>query len=263
MSRVLLWPIAFPDIGFGDQDQDGNTALLELDRGLKSSRTGEQCEAISKFPTLFEKYPFPILINSALLKLAEVFRQETPGSNFVRVCVVEVVESCGRHLDKLINVDEFLRRITAVMHSNDPIVGVMRVSIMNWTKGYPLKNRNVKFIIGSGFGWAKNGSKIDLSVMRGTFAMNMCERLIHMIGGLATPVDVKLQLIRVFQHMHHDAETAATVRSLCLELLTDFPTQRVVITTLHTLTQLAAHILVDIPQQIKLIMTCLEKRARL
>lgn len=41
--------------------------------------------------------------------------------------------------------------------------------------------------------------------------MNMCDRLIHMIGGLATPVDVKLQLIQVFQHMHHDAETAATV----------------------------------------------------
>lgn len=40
----------------------------------------------------------------------------------------------------------------------------------------------------------------------------MCERLTHMIGGLATPVDVKLQLIQVFQHMHHDAETAATVR---------------------------------------------------
>lgn len=39
----------------------------------------------------------------------------------MRVCVVEVVESCGRHLDKLINVDEFLRRITTVMHSNDPV----------------------------------------------------------------------------------------------------------------------------------------------
>ena len=37
------------------------------------------------------------------------------------MCVVEVVESCGRHLDKLINVDEFLRRITTVMHSNDPV----------------------------------------------------------------------------------------------------------------------------------------------
>lgn len=51
-----------------------------------------------------------------------------------------------------------------------------------------------------------------------TFAMNMCERLTHMIGGLATPVDVKLQLIQVFQHMHHDAETAATVRNSIVKL---------------------------------------------
>ena len=42
--------------------------------GLRSSKTGEQCEAIVRFPGLFEKYPFPILINSALLKLADVFR---------------------------------------------------------------------------------------------------------------------------------------------------------------------------------------------
>jgi len=42
--------------------------------GLRSSKTGEQCEAIVRFPGLFEKYPFPILINTALLKLADVFR---------------------------------------------------------------------------------------------------------------------------------------------------------------------------------------------
>ena len=42
--------------------------------GLRSSKAGEQCEAIVRFPGLFEKYPFPILINSALLKLADVFR---------------------------------------------------------------------------------------------------------------------------------------------------------------------------------------------
>ncbi|MCL4126926.1 UNVERIFIED_CONTAM: hypothetical protein GTU68_042489, partial [Idotea baltica] len=119
MATLLSRPVSFPDIGISDRDQDPNTALFELDRGLKSTQIGEQCEAISRFPALFEKYPFPILINSALLKLAEVFRQEIPGSNFVRVCVVEVIETCGKHLDKLINIEEFLSRITAVMHSND------------------------------------------------------------------------------------------------------------------------------------------------
>ncbi|KAK3880532.1 hypothetical protein Pcinc_014980 [Petrolisthes cinctipes] len=269
MATALARPITFPDIGFSDQDQDGNSALLELDRGLKSSRTGEQCEDISKFPALFEKYPFPILINSALLKLAEVFRQETPGSNFVRVCVVEVVESCGRHLDKLINVDEFLRRITTVMHSNDPLARALTLRTLGWMSGVVGENRRVQHLIREALD-AKESVELQAAIMAAekyaakskTFAMNMCERLIHMIGGLATPVDVKLQLIEVFQHMHHDAETAATVRSLCLELLKEYPTQRVVITTLHTLTQLAAHILVDIPQQVELLIGYLESETR-
>lgn len=43
-------------------------------KGLRSTKVGEQCEAIVRFPRLFEKYPFPILINSACLKIAELFR---------------------------------------------------------------------------------------------------------------------------------------------------------------------------------------------
>ena len=43
--------------------------------GLRSGKVGEQCESIVRFPRLFEKYPFPILINSAFLKLADVFRE--------------------------------------------------------------------------------------------------------------------------------------------------------------------------------------------
>lgn len=42
--------------------------------GLRSIKLGVQCEAVVKFPRLFERYPFPILINSAFLKLADVFR---------------------------------------------------------------------------------------------------------------------------------------------------------------------------------------------
>lgn len=42
--------------------------------GLRSGKIGEQCEAVVLFPKLFQKYPFPILINSAFLKLADIFR---------------------------------------------------------------------------------------------------------------------------------------------------------------------------------------------
>ncbi|CAG0903958.1 unnamed protein product [Darwinula stevensoni] len=62
------------EVGLGEQEQDANAALSELDKGLRSTKVGEQCQAIVRFPRLFEKYPFPILINSAFLKLADVFR---------------------------------------------------------------------------------------------------------------------------------------------------------------------------------------------
>ena len=41
--------------------------------GLHSPRIGEQCEKIVRFPRLVEKYPFPVLINSAFLRLGDVF----------------------------------------------------------------------------------------------------------------------------------------------------------------------------------------------
>ena len=72
--------------------------MAELDQGLRCGRLGEQSEAIVKFPRLFAKYPFPILINSALLKLADIFRQ---SSNFIKLCVLRVVQQSERHLDKI------------------------------------------------------------------------------------------------------------------------------------------------------------------
>lgn len=82
-----------------------------------SGRLGDQSEAIVRFPQLFAKYPFPILINSALLKLADVFRQ---SPNFIKSQVLSVILQSEKHLDKVTNVDEFVKRIFTVLHSNDP-----------------------------------------------------------------------------------------------------------------------------------------------
>lgn len=51
-----------------------NEYSYEYSIGLRASRVGDQCEAIVKFPSLVDRFPFPILINAAYLKLAEVFR---------------------------------------------------------------------------------------------------------------------------------------------------------------------------------------------
>jgi len=42
-------------------------------------------------------------------------------SNFLRLCVLRVTQQSEKHLQKITSVDEFLRRIYTVIHSNDPV----------------------------------------------------------------------------------------------------------------------------------------------
>ena len=42
-------------------------------------------------------------------------------SNFLRLCVLKVMQQSDKHLDKIINIDEFVKRIFTVIHSNDPV----------------------------------------------------------------------------------------------------------------------------------------------
>lgn len=86
--------------------------------GLRSTKIGEQCEALVRYPKVFDKNPSPILINSSFLKLAEFFRM---GSNLLRLWILRVCQQSEKHIDKILNVDEFVKRIFMVMHSNDPI----------------------------------------------------------------------------------------------------------------------------------------------
>ncbi|XP_017708532.1 PREDICTED: integrator complex subunit 7 isoform X3 [Rhinopithecus bieti] len=83
-----------------------------------------------------------------------------------------------------------------------------------------------------------------------------------MIQGLATPVDLKLKLIPILQHMHHDAILASSARQLLQQLVTSYPSTKMVIVSLHTFTLLAASSLVDTPKQIQLLLQYLKNDPR-
>lgn len=80
-----------------DQDVnfESNAILSELDKGLRSGKLVDELQAIVKFPDLFSKHPFPILINSACLKLAKLFRS---SSNFSRLLILRVLQQSEKHL---------------------------------------------------------------------------------------------------------------------------------------------------------------------
>lgn len=75
-----------------------------------------------------------------------------------------------------------------------------------------------------------------------------------MIESLQTPIRLKLQLIPVLKHMHHDTNTAAMVKSLCINLLPKYPAEEFVTVILSTLSQLSCETLVDLPDQVTLLL---------
>ncbi|EEC00174.1 integrator complex subunit, putative [Ixodes scapularis] len=248
--------LGFGDASFSETDQDANSALTELDKGLRSGRLGEQCETIVRFPRLFEKYPFPILINSACLKLAEVFRV---GTNFLRMLVLKVMQQSDKHLDKILNIDEFVRRIFSVMYSNDPVARALTLrSVPMLIAEIVAERKNLHHSIRSSLD-SHDAVELDAAIFAAarfaaeskTFAANMCGRIGAMIQGLATPVDVKLKLLGVLENMRQDAQTASAVRATCLALLPTYPSQQFVTATLRVLTRLAASSVTDIPHQIE------------
>lgn len=85
----------------------------------------------------------------------------------------------------------------------------------------------------------------------------MCSKVGAMIQSLKTPISMKLQLIPVLHHMHHDANTAGLVKTLCLELLPKYPAENFVIAILDSLTKLSCKTLVDIPDQVNLLLSYL------
>ncbi|KAG5874925.1 hypothetical protein JTB14_019593 [Gonioctena quinquepunctata] len=257
---------AFNENGLGEPDQDANSALTELDKGLRSGKVGEQCEAIVRFPKLFEKFPFPILINASLLKLSDVFRM---GNNFLRLCVLRVCLQSEKHLDKISNVDEFVKRVYSVIHSNDPVARAVTLRIFGAVAAIIPERQQIHHCIRSSLDShdsveveAAIYAAIQFAAQSKSFAISMCNKVSDMIQGQSTPANMKLQLIPILQYMHHDTNTAAMVRSLCIELLPGYPSQDFVLVTLNTLTKLAATTLVDIPSQVNLLLNYLKHDPR-
>ena len=89
---------------------------------------------------MFERYPFPILINAASLKLSELFQE---GSNFLRILILQVFKESEKHLDKILNIDEFVRHLFAVSYSNDPLARSITLQTLGHIARIVWNNKNI------------------------------------------------------------------------------------------------------------------------
>lgn len=170
-----------------------------------------------------------------------------------------------KHLEKITNVDEFVKRIFMVIHSNDPVARSLTLRTLGSVACIIPEKQQVHHAIRRALDShdtveveAAIYASVQFAAQSKTFAISMCSKVASMIESLQTPVNMKLQLIPVLRHMHHDANTAALVKTLCINLLPKYPSENFICVTLDSLSQLSCATLVDIPDQVNLLISYLQ-----
>ncbi|KAH9497646.1 Integrator complex subunit 7 [Dermatophagoides farinae] len=246
---------------FGNQSDfslDTHSVLTDLDRSLHSSSIGDQCEGIVKVPSLFERYPFPILINAASLKLSEVYHE---GSNFLRILILQVFKESEKHLDKILNIDEFVRHLFAVSYSNDPLARSITLQTLGHIARIVSNNKNIHNFIRNSLEsndeqevHAAIEASVQFAIQSKEFAQNIYPKVIYMIEGLTTSMDIKICLLEVINNLHHNFAIVEDARNKLISFLEKYPEKNFLCQNLHTLTSIASSSITHIPDQVELLL---------
>lgn len=240
------------------ESRDANSLLVELDRGLQSINIGDQSEAIVRFTTLFQRYPLPILINSACLKLAEAFRN---GSNFIRVQICEVLERNQSHLNKIYNVDEFFRNIFTVSTSNDPIARSITLLTLGNIAPIVSTYKSIHHCISSSL---ESSVECELKATiacaacyvkySSEFACNIYPKIVSIVDSHKSSTDIRIRALSVLDHGFYNAHDAMTVRSFLIDVIGKSKLKRLICTCLTLSTKIAYTSLSHIMPQIELLL---------
>ncbi|CAG2105633.1 unnamed protein product [Medioppia subpectinata] len=166
-----------------------------------------------------------------------------------------------KHLDKIVNIDEFVRRLFAVTFSNDPLARSItlrtlanmarivrhRKSIHHYIRNSLDSNDEMEVL-------AAIEASASFAEKSDEFAANIYPKIFSMINGLTTPLEIKTKLLLVLHNIHFDCEVADKVRQNCLQMLNTYPSEQFVCNDLHVLTHIASVSLTQIPDQIHVLL---------
>lgn len=240
------------------ESRDANSLMVELDRGLQSINIGDQSEAVVRFTTLFQRYPLPILINSACLKLAEAFRN---GSNFIRIQICEVLKRNQSHLNKIYNIDDFFRNIFTVTTSNDPIARSVTLLALGNIAPIVSTYKSIHHCISNSL-----DSSVECELKAAIacaacyvkysseFACNIYPKIVSIVDSNKSSTDVRIRALSVLDHGFYNASDAMTVRSFLIDVIERSRLKRLICTCLTLSTKIAYTSLSHIMPQIELLL---------
>ncbi|KAF8931353.1 Integrator complex subunit 7 [Dissophora ornata] len=226
-------------------DEAGFKRLVELETEYRTQRTADQLHAIASFTHLFDECPYPVIINAAVLKLADYFRN---SNNIQRHAILQVFKKSHQHLNKVINVEETIKRISPMLQSNDPlaraitlrVLGCMATIVSDRIDVYHKVIHSLDSLEAMEVSAAVYAADM-ICAQSQRFCAIISGKLAFMVRDTKTPLPLKRRLIRIFGHMFEDITLARLDGEYTVAIL-------------RTLTRLASHSLVDVDQQIELLL---------
>ncbi|KAG0318315.1 Integrator complex subunit 7 [Linnemannia gamsii] len=241
-----------------DNEDPGYKRLFELETEYRAQRVSDRLHAIASFSYLFDDFPNPTIINSGFLKLADYFQSST---NTQRHAILQVFIRAERHMKKIMNVEEVVKRISPQLQSNDPLAraltlrafGTMAVIVSDRVDVYHRVIHSLDSLEAMEVSAAIFAADRICSHSQ-RFCAIISGKLAFMVRDEKTPLPVRRRLIRIFGHMFEDITLARLARKTCLDILELTQDTEYIVAILRTLTRLASHSLVDVPEQIELLL---------
>ncbi|KAF8948257.1 Integrator complex subunit 7 [Haplosporangium gracile] len=241
-----------------DSEDPGYKRLFELETEYRAQRVSDRLHAIVSFSYLFDDFPNPTIINSGFLKLADYFQN---SNNTQRHAILQVFTRSERHMKKIMNVEEVVKRVSPQLQSNDPLsraltlraFGTMAVIVSDRVDVYHRVIHSLDSLEAMEVSAAIYAADRICSHSQ-RFCAIISGKLAFMVRDEKTPLPVRRRLIRIFGHMFEDITLARLARKTCLDILELTQDTEYIVAILRTLTRLASHSLVDVPEQIELLL---------
>ena len=225
-----------------DQEQNSLLVLLDLDQKIRSPSVGTICEAIVCYPDVLDRFPFPTVVNSVVLKLAENF--VSTNTNYIRFELIKAFRRIEErnHLVKLMNVDQALKTIDIVMHSNDPIARALTLRLLSVFAAIAPDRKSIHHFIRQSLRsnyLCEVGSAIyaadRVCEYSRAFSVEIFDQLEGIVKHIETSSKVRIQAIPLFRHMHYQFDLANKSKNVLMYLLPRYTEEKLSACILSTL----------------------------
>ncbi|CAF0953179.1 unnamed protein product [Adineta steineri] len=246
---------------------DPNRLWVEIDRGIRSKEPQRQFEAILRMPGLFQKETTSTtLLSAAFIKLATLFQE---GTNEMRLNVTKVLDRLANQLQKSSMLDDPIKLIYSVMHSNDCIARALTLRALAMLAH--ILADDVEAHLHIRLALDSNDEIEILAAVKAakkfipcskTFAMSISIKLVSLIEDLTTPLTIKSWLIPLFEHMTHDSTVSMKGRQLLISLMTNDTTEEFLQIAVPTLARLAVKSHIEIGETVTFFLKFLKLEPR-